>query len=363
MSEVAILGAGNGGLAATVDLTLRGHRVRLFNRSPGPIDAVRSHGGIAARGALGERFVPLEDATTDLATAVQGADAVVVVLPALAHAPIGTLLAAVLPRGVPLILNPGHMCGSLQMRIAFEQEGGLRPAIAELGTLSYICRSNEPATVDIYLVAREVPLAVVPPATDVEELALELFPNCRLVENPIEAWLYDVNMILHPPGMILGAAWIESSGGDYRFYAEGVTASVAATMEALDDERRLVGKAFEVDLPDLVTTMASLGTADPDAAVKGATGPAIRGGKANSTIKAPDTLDHRYLHEDIPFGLVPLIALGQTAGIDTPVASALVALAEVISGLPYRAEGLNERRLGFTDASPSRVKELAKGTP
>lgn len=361
MTDVAILGAGNGGLAAAVDLTIRGHRVRLFNRSRGAVDAVEARGGIEASGVLGERLVVVDDATTDLEAAVRGAEAVVVILPALAHAAIGTRLASVLPNGVPLVLNPGHMCGSLQMRKIFESNGASPPTIAELGTLSYVCRSNEPASVEIYLVARDVPLALVPSSSSFESLVLELFPTVRRVESSIETWLYDVNMILHPPGMILGAAWIESSAGGFRFYAEGVTRSVETTMEALDEERRSVGRAFGVDLPNLITTMAGLGTADADAASRGATGPAIRTGAANSAIRAPASLDHRYLHEDIPFGLVPLIALGEVAGVETPVASALVTLAEVISRRDYRGEGLNARRLGFEGATASEVKAMAEG--
>ncbi|MDQ4058426.1 MAG: NADP transhydrogenase subunit alpha, partial [Actinomycetota bacterium] len=53
MSRIAVLGAGNGGLATTADLTLRGHEVHLYNRSPGVLDAIEQRGGIGLTGVLG----------------------------------------------------------------------------------------------------------------------------------------------------------------------------------------------------------------------------------------------------------------------------------------------------------------------
>ncbi|MGH2734911.1 MAG: NAD(P)-binding domain-containing protein, partial [Actinomycetota bacterium] len=115
MTKVAVLGAGNGGLAAAADLARRGHTVRLFNRSPGPIRAVEAAGGIRASGALEDGLAPIQTATTSLEQAVKGADAIVIVLPAVAHADVAVALAGCMEQDVPVILNPGQMCGSLHL--------------------------------------------------------------------------------------------------------------------------------------------------------------------------------------------------------------------------------------------------------
>jgi opine dehydrogenase len=176
----------------------------------------------------------------------------------------------------------------------------------------------------------------------------------------MEPWFWDVNMVLHPPGMILGAARIEATGGDFHFYGNGITSSVEAVMTRLDEERIAVARGFGVEVPSLAASMAVIGTAVEGAAREGRLGDAIRGGAANAAIKAPPRLDHRYLHEDIPFGLVPLVALGRIGGVSTPVADALIELAQAITGRAYREEGLDQRALGIAGATVEEVVTIAE---
>ena len=51
-SPVAVIGAGNVGCALAADLGLRGVEVRLFNRSPGRLAAIRDAGGITVTGQI-----------------------------------------------------------------------------------------------------------------------------------------------------------------------------------------------------------------------------------------------------------------------------------------------------------------------
>jgi opine dehydrogenase len=340
--EVTVIGAGHGGLAAAADLGRRGHRVRLQSRNGSAIEAVEEAGGIRFTGAIGDGLAPVVVATTDLATALSGTDVVVVVLPALAHRDVFGELARSVPPGVPVVLDPGHMCGSVHLRRVFGAAGRPPPPIVELGTLSYICRSHAPASVDVTLRTQDVPAATSPEGDPaLAALVTSLFPGTRIVRSPVEAWLHDVNLVLHPPGMVLGASRIEAAHGGFGFYADGVTPSVERTMRALDDERVAVGRAFGLELPDLARTMAAFGSADQAAAERGDLGAAVRNGAANRSITAPASVEHRYLHEDVPYGLVPLMALADTVGVPTPVASALTVLAETITGRAYRREGLN----------------------
>ncbi len=52
---------------------------------------------------------------------------------------------------------------------------------------------------------------------------------------------------------------------------------------------------------------------------------ACRESAPNKTIKSPPSLDHRYVHEDVGYGLVPMAALGRLAGVPTPTIDALIA--------------------------------------
>ena len=73
----------------------------------------------------------------------------------------------------------------------------------------------------------------------------------------------------------------------------------------------------------------------------------------NRTIKAPAGLDHRYLHEDVGYGLVPMAELGRLAGVATPAMDALIHLAGLALGIDYARDGLTLRRLGLAGLSPA----------
>jgi opine dehydrogenase len=73
--------------------------------------------------------------------------------------------------------------------------------------------------------------------------------------------------------------------------------------------------------------MRAIGTA-----AEGDTATAIRTGAANATIRAPDSLAHRYYREDVAYGLAPFCALAAAAAVDVPVADALLRLGVTLTG-------------------------------
>jgi opine dehydrogenase len=59
---------------------------------------------------------------------------------------------------------------------------------------------------------------------------------------------------------------------------------------------------------------------------------AIGGNPAYVGIKAPATLEHRYLFEDVPTGLIPMLELGRAAGLALPTLRYLVNLGQAKLG-------------------------------
>ncbi len=57
--EIAVLGGGNGSLAAAVDLTEAGHRVRLWRRDAAVVEKMRASGPLVLKDHAGSRDVPL----------------------------------------------------------------------------------------------------------------------------------------------------------------------------------------------------------------------------------------------------------------------------------------------------------------
>lgn len=360
MTTVAVLGGGAGGAAATVDLTRRGHAVRWWSRSEGTVAPVRAAGGIAATGVLGAERVRPERVTSHLAVALTGAEAVVVCLPAVAHAGLARALAAA-GVAVPVVLNPGHTGGALHVRTVLAAHGATVPPIAELSTLTVVARKPSPDAVHISGVARRVWAACLPGGAAALEAALALFPAARVTADVLATGLANVNLVLHPPGAVLAAAWVEATGGDFRFYVDAMTPGVGRVLEALDAERLAVAAAFGHALPGIAAEMAAIGTAEPEAAARGDVVAAIRGGEANARIRAPDSLAHRYYREDLGYGLLPLLELARVADVELSVAPALLRLGALLAGEDVVAGGLDAARLGIAGLDRDQLLDLVRG--
>ena len=360
IKSVAILGAGHGGLAAAADLTRRGFEVALHARRPERIAELGERGGIEARGVQ-DGFVPIRRFTADLGEAVRGADLVMLVVPSVAHEPYAKALVPHLGTGVPILLNPGHTGGGLHFLTALRRAGYKGPVdIGETVTLTYICRLAAPTTVEIYSYTRRLGFAALPGRRTQELHArlAPLYPELEARSSVLETGLANINAIFHPPGMLMNAGWIEHTGGDFLFYTEGVTESVGRVVSAVDAERLAIAQALGVPATPFLDIFHSAGLTTDAARASGSVARACRESAPNRTIKSPSSLNHRYVHEDVGYGLVAFSALGRLAGVPTPVIDAQVTLAAAATGTDYWGEGLTLEKMGL--AGVSRDELLAR---
>jgi opine dehydrogenase len=362
VTAVAVIGAGAGGAAAVVELTLAGHEVRWWNRNPATIEPFRTAAGVRYEGVLGDGVARPAAFASTLREAVAGADGAMVCLPSLAHEPVALALAAA-SVSCPVVLNPGHTGGALHVAAVLSGAGASVPPLAELSTLTYVARKPEPDAVRVTGAAGRVRGACLPGGEAALALARELYASVSPVRDVVASSLSNVNLVLHTPGAILSAAWVEATRGDFRFYVDAMTPGVARSIEALDAERLAVARAYGHELPPLVEEMAAIGTAAAGPAARGDLRAAIAEGEANRAIRAPESLEHRYYAEDFGYGLVPMTELGRAAGVETPYADALVTVASALRGEDVRATGLTLERLGLgglgRDAILAAVREAA----
>ncbi len=342
MTAVAVLGAGAGGASAVAELSLAGHEVRWWNRTDATIAPFREAGGVRYEGVLGEGFARPASFAASLEDALAGADIAMVCLPSLAHEAVAYALADAAV-ACPVLLNPGHTGGALHVAEVFRARSLPPPRLVELSTLTYVARKPAPDAVRITGAAGRVWAACLPGAEEGLALARSLYPAATPSRDVIASSLANVNLVLHTPGAILAAAWVEATGGDFLFYVDAMTPGVVRSIEALDRERLAVAAAFGHELPPLGQEMAAIGTAVATDDLRAA----IAGGEANRTIKAPDSLAHRYYAEDFGYGLVPLLELARIGGVETPYAAALVEVASVLRGEDVRKTGLTAERLGI----------------
>jgi opine dehydrogenase len=345
--RIAVLGAGAGGAAAVVELTQAGHDVHWWTRSATTLEPFRRLGGVEHEGVFGEGLAKPLLITEDLRAAIDGCAALVCALPTTAHAVMASALAQCgASAAVPVVLNPGHTGGALEFATAFKKQRAEVPPIAEFSTLTTVARKNQPQRVTISGRAKRVRVAALPGGGRAIETAIQLFPCAKPVADVLYSGLCNVNMVLHPPGAILGAAWVESTAGNYTFYAQGMTPGVARVMRVLDDERRAVARACGHTLPNLIEEMQAIGTVEAGADAADFAG-AISSGVANSRIKAPGSLSHRYYLEDFGHGLLPFRAIAKIAGVAVPAADNLFRLAEILVGRSYRDGGRGAAAMGI----------------
>ncbi len=337
IESIAILGAGNGGKTAAVDLALQGKRVNLyeFPEFERNLEDLLKHRNLIATGAVSGQTT-LDLVTTDLVRALDGVDTVMVCTQALAHERVARDLAPLIRPENLLILNPGSTGGALHFARIFRTMGlKALPTIVETSTLTYGCRAKG-AHVHIAVKVRRVLYGVLPgsAAGRVGPELEALYPGLVRGASVLEAGLNNGNPVIHPPITVLNAARIEKEGPVMRFYRDGVSPTVARLIRKLDEERMALLKALGYPAqPDPVTSVEQGYASSADYYECYSQGPGF------VDFAAPDTLDHRYFHEDIGMGLVMLCSLGDFLGVATPACRSFVQMGEAITGIPYASNG------------------------
>jgi opine dehydrogenase len=69
-------------------------------------------------------------------------------------------------------------------------------------------------------------------------------------------------------------------------------------------------------------------------------------------------MQHRYITEDIPFGLVTMASLGDMLGVPTPTIKSLITLASVMNQVDYWKEGRTVEKLGISGLNVNELREF-----
>lgn len=358
MKPIAIIGAGNGGCAMAAQLTLMGLPVHLCEiYVPQRITDLRKRGGIELGGAAGNGLATPQMMTTDLGEALRDADFIFWTVPANGHDLHVRRLGPHWKPGQILILTPGAVGGALFVRNSLQplhREGVL---VGETCTLPYGCRLTSPFHVEVYDVAREILFAMLPDAETERVLNTiqPIFPHLIRGETVLDTSLNYMNMLFHPVGMILNAGWIEHRRGDFAYYYDGISPAVARVLEETDRERLDILRALGLNAVPFVEWFFRRGKTTNKENVYAA----VRASLPNRNFRAPENLEHRFLLEDVPFGLVPLAQFGRLLGVATPVIDALVLLASKMCNRDFFREGRNLEQMGIEKMTPAELKKFA----
>lgn len=357
--KVTVLGSGNGGMAIAYDWASHGHEVRLCGTTEftHTVTDVADAGGITAAGELAG-FAPIAYAGTDIHWAVSKADLVFVAGPAFATEPLAALAKGNLHAGQAVVVCPTSCLGSAVFKKVADLEAeDTRTLVGETSTLPYAVRKTGGASIHVFKKIDDgfsvagLPRSVTP---RLRELLSEVYPTVRAADSIFETTLSNGNPVIHPAVTLLNAARIEQTGGDFEFYADGVSDAVGRVMAAVDGERLALAEALGVSIlsePELGVRQGYMREANYTTGYS--TAPGFAG------IKAQDALDNRYLTEDAGYTLLLFTELADALGVATPTMDALITLGGVVLGRDFRAESARTlASAGLARLSPDQLRAL-----
>jgi opine dehydrogenase len=349
-----VLGGSHGGYTTAADLALAGHRVRLWRRSAKDLAPVREAGAITLVAEGRQGTARLDRATADVREALEGAEVVVVPLPATSHEDLAAQLAGRLTGKEVVLLTPGTL-GSVVLARALTRAGATQPlAFAETGTLPYLTRKTGPAAVSAPVRAANLPVGVFPAARSA--VALEritpLFPASRPCVDALDAALTNAGTVIHPPLVLVNAASID--GGQFDIHAAGTTASARRLIDAVDAERIAARRGLGYPAPhyELATYYDEARAADGLYGA-GAKAKLVASGLWREVV----SFEHRYVSEDVVLGLTLFESAGRTAGTPTPAISGLLGVFGALLGRDLTG-GRALDHLGFGDLTRREVRTL-----
>ena len=239
---------------------------------------------------------------------------------------------------------------------------GVKKDIKVAGTASllYASRRQAPAKVNVWAVKNAVPVAALP-ATDTGDVVSrlrEVFTQFIPAKNILEVGIGNPNLVVHCAAAVLNAGRIEDTKGNFMFDWEGMTESVCRVIGKVDEERMAVAKGLGLEL---MSTLDFLELAYPSEKRELGlhdflTHSRVHGGRGSD---APKDLHHRYVSEDVPYGMVPVSAFGKLMNVSTPTIDSVIHLASVMNETDYFKEE-PAKKWAYLGSQPRRYYDWLK---
>jgi len=354
----AVIGGGNGGQSAAGHLGILGFPVRLYDIFEETIREIKNRGGVKVGGVV-EGFGPVELATTSIKDAVYGAEVIMVIAPALVHKDIARSLAPHLKAGQIIFIHPGATFGAIEFYREFATAGAPvnNLTIYEAQSLLYACRSESPGVVSIKGIKQKLVVAALPASKTEAAVAVlaEAFPQMIPGINVLETGLTNLNAMMHPGPSLLNTSLIESNH-EWKYYLEGITPTIGNFVERLDKERVALGKAVGLELLGVLAMYHEMyGVEAPTLSET------VRLNPAYKDIQGQKKVDTRYILEDIPMGLVPMVSLARKLGVPCRMMETIIRLGEDVLEKDLTSTGRTLESLGLADMSSAELMAFVEG--
>lgn len=325
--NVAVVGAGAVGTVTAAYLTARGWDVILCDREEHCQEDFQaiSENGITVKGPGLISGLRPKALTHRIAEAME-ASRVLVCVSSGRQKEISEWMSPHIRSDHSLLLIPGNL-GSLVFCRVFEKERRMPCLLAELGESLWAVRRLSAGTYVSAMPLSEKRIAALP-SRDTEKAAdcfLDLFP-LKASRNLVEACLNSPNVITHLPGTLLNLGGIEQKKKDFALFADGLSDAGIQCMKLLENERKLVLKAMNMECYAAPVEPLLLKLKNP------ASCPEL---ETFRNLAGPDGTGHRFLTEDASCGAALLVSSARKTGKPAPIGEALLTLAGGITQTDY----------------------------
>lgn len=350
--RIAILGGGHGCYAAAADLTEQGHEVALWRRSASQFGELANHKTLQLKDHAGQRAVALAMVTADIALALDGATLILIFTPAFAQEDVARAIAPHLTAEQIVFLAPGTF-GSLAMAQVVRQAGGAAATWAETGTLPYLARKHDAQIIAITIRAKHLPTGVFPAANTDKAIAViqAAYPSVHAIEDALSGALMNAGPIIHPPLILMNAGPLEHFE-QWDIHNEGTQPAIRRVTDQLDAERIAVRESFgyqpnHYPLSDHYNSDRWMYGDAHD-----------RLTDSGDWREKIELTSHRYMTEDVAYGLGLLVSVARYAATPAPIAESLLSLGRAVCSQQFAYGERSLKSLGVADMSGSSLRRL-----
>ncbi len=355
--EIAVLGGGNGSIAAAADLTLNGHVVKYWRRNKQKIKELKATNNIIyLKDFNGLKEIKIHTITSDIAEVIKGVDLIVCPIPATGQPDLAKIVAPFLENNQVVLLPPGSFGSWLFAKSQYHIKKNINVCYAESGTLPYLARLNGSNTIAITTRATRLPTGVFPQKNKDWALSIikKAYPSAEDCGDILSAALMNAGPIIHPPLILMNAGPIEHF--DYwDIHNEGTQPAIRNVTTALDNERIKIRETLGYNSHHFPLADHYDNSREEWMYGNVAHEKLIDSGDWREKLILKE---HRYMREDIEIGLALMVSIAKWANVSTPVAEGLLNLGSSVCEINFNETGRSLKNLNIENYSLNQLKEI-----
>ncbi len=352
--KVGITGAGSIAFGAAALLESSGHKPMLWSPSGERTARLASGEPLVAEGAVEGTFHPAVAASAS--QLVDASQVIMIALPAYGHKSVMDAIAPHIRADQIVLISSHASLGALYLNRLLAARGVVVPIVA-WGTTVTSGRQLSLVEARIGTVRNRIDICTLPHTRSAEGLACcqALFGE-RFVERDglLAIALSNLNPQNHMGIALCNMTRMEQ--GESWSQGLNVTPNVGRLLEALDRERLAIAAALELEVRTIFEHF-HLSFHVPVDTISNMNNELHRQGRGGN---GPASADSRYVHEDVPYGLLMTVRLGELTGCEARLHRSGIEIFSALYGRDFQSENHLLDALDIGGLSLDDMKRLAR---